>query len=116
PGDQPHQRGVPVERVLLRLGLPLPRVRHARAFGRLHGRAAPRGAGDVGDRPPAGETMIGLLLTACANTTAGALVQVPFVAGGADRTATGTLDLDTIVGWHVALTAAEVSIGPFYFD
>ncbi len=51
------------------------------------------------------------LLGACANTTGGDLIALPFVAGG---TAVGTFTTPT--GWSVTLDQAVIAAGPFYFN
>ncbi|HEY3807259.1 MAG TPA: hypothetical protein VGL61_31880 [Kofleriaceae bacterium] len=52
-----------------------------------------------------------LVLAACANSTGGDLITVPFQAGG---TALSTFTTPT--GWNVTLDQAVIAAGPFYFN
>jgi len=53
-----------------------------------------------------------LLLGACTGTTGGALVTLPFSAGGVQVPPTFT----TTSGWDVTLSQALIALGPFYFN
>ncbi len=57
-----------------------------------------------------------LTLAACANTTGGDLVTLPFQAGGASRDATQPFTFTTPTGWTVTLDQAVIAAGPFYFN
>lgn len=64
---------------------------------------------------------IALLLLAlgaveCGGTTGGHLIQIPFEAGGIARDTTQPFTFTTGQGWTVALTQAEVMLGPLYFN
>jgi hypothetical protein len=52
-----------------------------------------------------------LALAACANTTGGDLVTLPFQAGG-----TQLAPFATPTGWTVTLEQAVIAVGPFYFN
>jgi len=52
------------------------------------------------------------VLAACSGTTGGALVTLPFSAGGAQVPSTFT----SATGWTVALDQALIALGPFYFN
>jgi hypothetical protein len=54
---------------------------------------------------------LALLLVSC-GSTGGALVTLPFRAGGVQ----GPLTFTTQSGWNVVLTTANISLGPFYFN
>jgi hypothetical protein len=53
------------------------------------------------------------LLGSC-GTTGGALVTMPFRAGGQEQG--GPLTFVTPNGWSVTLTTAQIALGPFYFN
>jgi len=53
---------------------------------------------------------------ACTNTTGGALIVLPFSAGGLERADGGSLSFTTASGWAVTLEEAREAIGPFYFN
>jgi hypothetical protein len=52
-----------------------------------------------------------LALAACANSTGGDLITVPFQAGG-----TSLSTFTTPTGWNVTLDQAVIAVGPFYFN
>jgi hypothetical protein len=52
-----------------------------------------------------------IALAACANTTGGDLVTLPFQAGG-----TQVAPFTTPTGWTVTLDQAVIAVGPFYFN
>ena len=54
---------------------------------------------------------IALLLLSC-GSTGGALVTLPFRAGGVAGPPTFT----TASGWTVTLSTAKIALGPFYFN
>lgn len=53
---------------------------------------------------------------ACGNTTGGALIQLPFSAGGLQRPDAGSLGFTSATGWAVTLDEGLVALGPFYFN
>jgi hypothetical protein len=55
-------------------------------------------------------------LSACGNTTGGALIQLPFSLGGVDRADAGSLSFTSATGWAVTLDDGLVALGPFYFN
>ncbi len=57
-----------------------------------------------------------LTLTPGCGSTGGALVTLPFQAGGAARAAAGPMTFNTPNGWTVTLTQAVIALGPFYFN
>jgi hypothetical protein len=57
-----------------------------------------------------------LMFAACANTTGGDLITLPFVAGGVSRDATQPFTFTTPTGWTVTLDQAVIAAGPFYFN
>ena len=52
-----------------------------------------------------------VVLAACANTTGGDLITLPFQAGG-----TQLAPFTTPTGWIVTLDQAVIAVGPFYFN
>ena len=56
-----------------------------------------------------------LTLGSC-GSTGGALVVLPFQAGGVARAAPGPMTFNTPTGWNVELTQAVIALGPFYFN
>jgi hypothetical protein len=52
----------------------------------------------------------------CGGTTGGNLIQMPLEAGGIARDASQPFTFVTQQGWTVTLTAAEVVLGPLYFN
>ena len=50
-------------------------------------------------------------VAACANSTGGDLIALPFVAGG-----TAVPTFTTPTGWTVTLDQAVIAVGPFYFN
>jgi hypothetical protein len=61
-------------------------------------------------------TALLVAVAACANTTGGELVTLPFQAGGVARDATQPFAFVTPTGWSVTLDQALVAAGPFYFN
>jgi hypothetical protein len=55
--------------------------------------------------------MLFVALAACANTTGGDLIALPFQAGG-----TQIAPFTTPTGWTVTLDQAVIAVGPFYFN
>jgi hypothetical protein len=56
-------------------------------------------------------TLLLVALAACANTTGGDLITLPFEAGG-----TAIAPFTTPTGWTVTLDQAVIALGPFYFN
>jgi hypothetical protein len=56
------------------------------------------------------------LLLGCGSTTGGALITLPFQAGGAARDPSTPLSFVTPAGWTVTLQSARIALGPFYFN
>ena len=52
----------------------------------------------------------------CSNTSGGALVTLPFEAGGVARAGSGAFTFTTPLGWTVTLDDAVIAVGPFYFN
>lgn len=50
----------------------------------------------------------------CGGTTGGNLIQMPFEAGGVNRDV--TQPFTTIQGWTITLSAAQIVLGPLYFN
>lgn len=59
---------------------------------------------------------LSVTLFACGNTTGGALIQLPFSAGGLERADAGSLGFTSATGWTVTLDEGLVALGPFYFN
>lgn len=57
-----------------------------------------------------------LAAVGCSNTTGGALITLPFSAGGVDRADAGPLSFTSASGWAVTLDEGRVALGPFYFN
>ncbi len=57
-----------------------------------------------------------LLALSCSNQTAGNPFQVPFSISGLERPDAGPLFFTTPLNWAVQLDAAQVYLGPFYFN
>jgi hypothetical protein len=61
--------------------------------------------------------LLALGAVGCSGTTGGNLIQIPFQAGGIARDATVPFNIPTTgQGWNVTLTAAQVVLGPLYFN
>jgi hypothetical protein len=61
-------------------------------------------------------TLLLTLLTCCSGTTGGALLHLPFRAGGIARDASQPFTFTTASGWTVTLDRAEQAVGPLYFN
>jgi hypothetical protein len=61
-----------------------------------------------------GAALLALGAVACGGTTGGNLIQIPFEAGG--MPSGGTQPFMTIQGWTITLSAAQVVLGPLYFN
>jgi hypothetical protein len=59
---------------------------------------------------------LALLAASCSNQTAGDPFQVPFSISGLQRPETGPLRFTTPLNWAVQLDAAQIYLGPFYFN
>jgi len=57
-----------------------------------------------------------LTTLSCSNQTAGSPFQVPFSIGGLQRPDAGPLFFTTSLNWAVELDAANIYLGPFYFN
>ena len=57
-----------------------------------------------------------LLALSCSNQTAGNPFQVPFSISGLERPDAGPLLFTTPLNWAVQLDAAQIYLGPFYFN
>ena len=57
-----------------------------------------------------------LLALSCSNQTAGNPFQVPFSISGLERPDAGPLFFTTPLNWAVQLDAAQIYLGPFYFN
>jgi hypothetical protein len=60
--------------------------------------------------------LLALGVVECGGTTGGNLIQMPLQAGGIARDASQPFTFVTGQGWTVTLTAAQVVLGPLYFN
>jgi hypothetical protein len=63
-----------------------------------------------------GLALLALGAVECGGTTGGNLIQVPLQVGGISRDASQPFTFVTGQGWSVTLTAAQVVLGPLYFN
>jgi hypothetical protein len=63
-----------------------------------------------------GLALLALGAMECGGTTGGHLIQMPLQAGGIARDASQPFTFVTGQGWNVTLTAAQVVLGPLYFN
>ena len=61
-------------------------------------------------------SLVVILFIGACGSTGGALVTLPFQAGGALQAAAGPMTFTTPTGWSVTLTTAKIALGPFYFN
>jgi len=60
--------------------------------------------------------LLALAALAACGSTGGALVTLPFQAGGAAQADGGSMTFSTSTGWTVTLDQAVIALGPFYFN